>query len=317
MPHSHHSHSGQFCPGHARDSLESIVQHAISRQMTVFALTEHMPRHDLDRYPEEVGTTLEQQLANEEAYIKEAHRLRGKYKSQIQIPIGFEAEWIRPESQELIEASIQKHPYDFFIGSVHHVHTVPIDYDHEVYRGARSKAGGTDERLFEDYFDAQYAMLKAVKPPVVGHFDLIRLKSDDPNACFESMQGVWSRIQRNLDLISGYGGILEINSSAVRKGMHEPYPKAEICQAALARKIRFCLSDDSHGIDQIAHSYGQVLQFLDKMDIRSVTFLKHCESPGATEKKGSTDERFPNLQVECLDVKELKETEFRRFKKTA
>ncbi|KIW66619.1 hypothetical protein PV04_05936 [Phialophora macrospora] len=313
MPHSHHSHSGQFCPGHARDQLESIIQHAIAQQMTVFALTEHMPRHDLDRYPEEVDTSLEEQLANEEAYVKEALRLREAYKAQIQIPIGFEGEWIRPESQELIEASIKKHPYDFFIGSVHHVHTVPIDYDHDMYREARSKSGGTDETLFEAYFDAQYEMLKAVKPPVVGHFDLIRLKSDDPNGRFESMKGVWSRILRNLDLIAGYGGILEINSAAVRKGMHEPYPNGEICQAALAKKIRFCLSDDSHGIDQVAHSYGQVLQFLDKMGIRSVTFLKHCACDGKPDSRESADERFPTLQDECIDVERLKENKFQDF----
>ncbi|OCT51109.1 putative histidinol-phosphatase [Cladophialophora carrionii] len=317
MPHSHHSHSGQFCPGHARDSLESVIQHAISQQMTVFGLTEHMPRHDLDRYPEEGDTSLEQQLANEDAYVKEAHRLRAKYESQIQIPIGFEGEWIRPESQELIEASIQKHPYDFFIGSVHHVHTVPIDYDHDMYRDARSKAGGTDERLFEDYFDAQYEMLKAVKPPVVGHFDLIRLKSDDPDGCLESMHGVWSRILRNLDFISGYGGVLEVNSSAVRKGMHEPYPKGEICQAALARNIRFCLSDDSHGIDQVAHSYGRVLQFLDKVGIQSLSFIRHGESTGTAERKGSTDERFPSLHVECVDVKDLNVNKFQQVTKTA
>ena len=54
MPFSHHSHSGQFCPGHARNTLEEMVQTAISRNMQVFALTEHMPRDSADFYPEEV-----------------------------------------------------------------------------------------------------------------------------------------------------------------------------------------------------------------------------------------------------------------------
>jgi HisJ family histidinol phosphate phosphatase len=54
MPFSHHSHSGQFCPGHAKDSLEEVIQTAISKKMKVFCLTEHMPRHKEDFYPEEV-----------------------------------------------------------------------------------------------------------------------------------------------------------------------------------------------------------------------------------------------------------------------
>lgn len=54
MPFSHHSHSGQFCPGHAKDNLEEVIQAAIAQKMRVFALTEHMPRGAEDLYPEEV-----------------------------------------------------------------------------------------------------------------------------------------------------------------------------------------------------------------------------------------------------------------------
>lgn len=113
------------------------------------------------------------------------------------------------------------------------MHTVPIDYDRPMYEEARKKAGGTDERLFEDYFDAQLDMLEQLKPLVVGHFDLIRLKSDDMERSFTTWPGVWSKILRNLDFIASYGGMLELNSAALRKGMTEPYPKAEICKVRM------------------------------------------------------------------------------------
>lgn len=52
-----HSHSGQFCPGHAKDQLEDIVKHAISVGYKTMGLTEHMPRFDLDDlYPEEASS---------------------------------------------------------------------------------------------------------------------------------------------------------------------------------------------------------------------------------------------------------------------
>jgi histidinol-phosphatase (PHP family) len=53
MPFSHHSHSGQFC-GHAKDTLEEVIQRAIVKGMKNFCLTEHMPREVEDFYPEEV-----------------------------------------------------------------------------------------------------------------------------------------------------------------------------------------------------------------------------------------------------------------------
>jgi histidinol-phosphatase (PHP family) len=234
MPFSHHSHSGQFCEGHAENSLEEIIQVAIAKRMQVFALTEHMPRHDEDAYPEEIeaGSSLEKQSQNEANYFKEAIRLREKYKTQINIPIGFECDWIRPASLDLIQESLRKYPFDFFVGSVHHVHTIPIDYSDELYHEARDVAGGADEQLFEDYFDAQFDMLKALKPPVVGHFDLIRLKSNNPNQSFQPMPGVWEKVLRNLTFVALYGGILELNTASLRKGLAEPYPQVDICKVS-------------------------------------------------------------------------------------
>lgn len=54
-----HSHSGQFCPGHAKDQLETIIQHAIQVGYQTIGLTEHMPRTRVeDLYPEEVSPSL-------------------------------------------------------------------------------------------------------------------------------------------------------------------------------------------------------------------------------------------------------------------
>lgn len=162
-------------------------------------------------------------------YYHEARRLQGKYTGKINLLVGMEVDWIRDSSGAFIEGLLKKYPMDLFVGSVHHVHGVPIDYDRELYLKATGKAGASDERLFEKYFDLQFEMLQRLKPRVVGHFDLIRLWSDDKDGSFAKYDGVWRKIQRNLAFVVEYGGVLEINSAALRKGMREPYPKAEIC----------------------------------------------------------------------------------------
>jgi HisJ family histidinol phosphate phosphatase len=54
MPHSHHSHSGQFCK-HATGSLEDVVKVALNQGFEIYGLTEHAPRYRArDLYPEEV-----------------------------------------------------------------------------------------------------------------------------------------------------------------------------------------------------------------------------------------------------------------------
>ena len=173
-------------------------------------------------------------------YHLEAVRLREKYAGQIKLLVGMEVDWIRPSSLQAIEDLQRKYQLDLFIGSVHHVHGIPTDYNRDFYRRAREKSGrgvDDDEKLFEDYFDLQLEMLEKLKPPIVGHFDVIRLWSDDKDASFAGYAGVWKRIVRNLDVIAEYGGVLEINSAALRKGLKEPYPKAEICQVCLPNHL--------------------------------------------------------------------------------
>ncbi|KAJ5225452.1 Histidinol-phosphatase [Penicillium chermesinum] len=309
MPFSHHSHSGQFCPGHAKDSLEDVIQKAISKKMQVFCLTEHMPRHEEDFYPEEIeaGQTEAWHETNEAAYWEEAQRLRTKYASQIQLIIGFECEWIRPKSKELIDRSLARFPFEFFIGSVHYTKTVPIDYDRPLYEKARELAGGSDELLYEAYFDEQLDMLQQLKPLVVGHFDLIRLKSDDPERSFKTWPGVWAKVLRNLDFVASYGGILEINGAALRKGMSEPYPKAEICKEFIARGGGFCLSDDSHGVDQISLNFHRVLEFLDSTGISTLHYLRLAEP---SEKSPAPDSRFPQTRIAIISLDEVKQMAF-------
>jgi histidinol-phosphatase (PHP family) len=337
MPFSHHSHSGQFCPGHARNTLEEMLTAAISKKMSVFALTEHMPRHETDFYPEERAgphmAMFEGHIKNESGYFKEALRLRDKYQhggssgaeggnaknGLIRVPIGFESDWIRegegPEgSLGLIERSLSLRVptgrsyagFDFLVGSVHHVHTIGIDYTREDYVRAREISGGSDERLFEDYFDAQFAMLRAVRPPVVGHLDLIRLMSEEPDGVLGHWQGVWERLVRNLDFIVSYGGLVELNFSAVRKGMREPYPRGEVCRAFMERGGRFVVSDDSHGVDQVAFGYDRLLPFLEQVGIKEVCFLGHAEE----REERPNDARFPHLVIDAISVGELREHPF-------
>ncbi|KAF2201555.1 histidinol phosphate phosphatase H [Delitschia confertaspora ATCC 74209] len=292
MPFSHHSHSGQFCC-HAKNTLEEMVQTAIAKGFHTFALTEHMARGKEDFYPEEREASHSEEglLKLSDDFITEAVRLRDAYSGKINILIGFETEWIRPETLSLIRQLSAKHPFDFFLGSVHHVHTIPIDFDKPTYERARAKAGGTDERLFEDYFDSQYEMLQVLQPPVVGHLDVIRLLSDEPNAEFKGYDGVWKKIRRNLEYIASYGGILELNSSALRKGLDHPYPCKAICKLFMTMRGRFTMSDDSHSTDQVGTNYTRLLGFIRDTGIQEIYY-----AAGDTLIQGSP--RFTSMTVE-------------------
>lgn len=176
-------------------------------------------------------------LPRHEGYLAEGIRLRAKYAGQIQILIGFEGEWVRPSYGPVIRCLARDTRVDFFIGSVHHVHGIPIDYDRAMYEQARQVGDGSDQKLFEDYFDSMFAMLQDVRPRVIAHFDLIRLLSDVPNQDLKTWDSVWAKAVRSLKLIAQQGGLLEVNSSALRKGLDEPYPSRSVCKVWFLRFI--------------------------------------------------------------------------------
>ncbi|KAI3337660.1 histidinol-phosphatase [Ustulina deusta] len=328
-----HSHSGQFCPGHAKDQLEDIIKHAIGLGYKTMGLTEHMPRTALeDLYPEELDepeASLAALMPRHTAYLEEALRLQTLYAPQISLLIGFEGEWLRPAYKSLI-TELAAHPaIDYFVGSLHHVNGVPIDYDKEYYARAvasvRPLTNGShtngapageakvepgsenreiedvearEEKAYERYYDQQYEMLVALRPRVVGHFDLIRLMSSDPGRDVRRWRGVWDRIERNLAFVASYGGWLECNSSALRKGLAEPYPCRVIAEKWLSLNGKFTLSDDSHGIAQVGTNYGRALDFLSSLGVGTLWTLRrepqHSDrATGKTMKASLTEVAVP------------------------
>jgi len=241
--------------------------------------------------------------ARHEAFIDEAVRLRAKYAGEIRILIGFEGEWIRPSTAHFIEELASNPNVDYFIGSVHHAHGISIDYDAGFYRMARDAAGGTDEKLFEDYFDAQLEMLKALKPKVVGHFDLIRLWSEEPNRDLKEMEGVWKRVVRNLKLVVEQNGLVEINFSALRKGLKQPYPGRSVCEEFLKMGGKLTLSDDSHGVEQVGVGLPRAIEYLEDLGVKELFLLESSSHGGQTN--GAQTKRSLSFQTVALSsVKE-------------
>jgi histidinol-phosphatase (PHP family) len=68
-----------------------------------------------------------------------------------------------------------------------------------------------------------------------------------------------------------------------------------------ARGGRFCLSDDSHGVDQVALNFHRVLEFLSRADISTLHYLQLEPTVGSNV----PDARFPCTQIAEISVEDL------------
>ncbi|KAI9003661.1 Polymerase/histidinol phosphatase-like protein, partial [Gaertneriomyces semiglobifer] len=259
-----HSHSGTFCQ-HAHGALEEVIQRAIELGFETYGLSEHVPRtRERDLYPEESHLSPSELTVQFNDYYETALALRQKYSSQISLLIGAETEFIHAESLSELQSLRTTHPLDYVVGSIHHVHEIPIDFSAELYLKAEQVAGST-EQLFQDYFDAQYEVITRIQPMVIGHFDLVRIFRPD----FPISEATWTRIRRNVDAIVKYAGLVEINARGFKK-IGRAYPGKDILTYMQSQGCRFTLSDDSHGPKDVGLHYDRLWEYLKEMDVKNV-----------------------------------------------
>ncbi|WOO77378.1 putative histidinol-phosphatase [Vanrija pseudolonga] len=304
MPHSHHSHSGQFCR-HAKDTLAQVVDQAVRKGFRVFGLSEHTPRYrECDLFPEEADLSPHDLLTTYEDFLREAVRIRAERSADIDLLIGIESDYISELDSDGLERLLDAHPeIDYVVGSVHHVDGVSIDFDRRTWlRSVRDVGTGSqtmarqsdgslallvpldddDARLQLDYtptadelepfliayLDAQYKLLQRHQPEVVGHFDLCLLWC--PSASLES---VWDRVKRNVEYAISYGALFEANAAAIRKGWSTSYPTPNVLRLILDNGGRICLSDDSHGVSYVGLNYGPMRDYLVAQQVETIWYL--------------------------------------------
>ena len=257
----HGGHSGQFC-SHASDSLEDIIEAYIDSGFAWVGITEHVPPpSDRFLYPEEIqaGLNARQVQHRFEQYVTTCRKLQVRYRSQIQLFVGCELE-AYDGAIEFTRQLLDSLPIDYVVGSLHHVDNIGFDYSAEQYRDAVRASGGLEE-LYCSYFDAQFEMIAAVEPQVVGHFDLIRIYDDDyPKRL--ALPTVAERIYRNLKLIKDLDLTLDFNARALLKGAPEPYPTRWIAQQAVDMGIAIVPGDDSHSVATVGANIDEVARIL-------------------------------------------------------
>ncbi|KAJ6469188.1 Polymerase/histidinol phosphatase-like protein [Mycena vitilis] len=300
MPHSHHSHSGQFCK-HAIGSLEEVVLEAIRQGFEVYGLTEHVPRYrTVDLYPEEKNISIEDLESQFDAFLVEAHRLKLLYASQIRLIVGLETESITRIDLDRLAELLERHQgrVEYIVGSVHHVNGVPIDFDLVTFRKALDSIDAEppatkDGTFLSAYFDAQYELLQRFNPEVIGHLDLCRLYN--PTLQLSEYPEAWERAKRNVLYAIGYGALFEVNASALRKNWKTPYPGEDLLKARhyflflkqliilpfiiLKHDGRLALSDDSHGPHAVGLNYRRIPEYLHRAGVTDLWFLENSDPP--------------------------------------
>ena len=193
-----------------------------------------------------------------EQYFSLCRALRERLRDRIELLCAFETE-AYPEALAFTRELVERLRPDYLVGSVHHVRDVCIDFSREEYERAVAACGGL-EALYCEYFDSQYALLAALRPSVVGHFDLVRIFDPDYAATL-NLPEVRRRVQRNLAFIKQEELIVDFNLRGFDKSA-EQYPSRPVLEQALDLGIAVVPGDDSHGVASVGRHFDRGIEVL-------------------------------------------------------
>lgn len=294
----HGGHSGQFC-GHAQNTLREVVERAVQLGFTTFGLSEHCPRlRQRDLYAEESALTPSRLQTHFSAYIVEARKLQAEFADRIELLVGFETEALPEDTWPAAMADIAaQHPFDFFIGSVHSVNGTYVDYKPELTQNLEHSLGGWDN-LCIAYFDEVAKLVGTLRPPVVGHIDLVRrFKSEG----FEFSERVWPHIERALEVVRSVGALLELNATPFRKGFGPIYPASPILELARRMNVPLTLSDDSHGVSSVGGGLDACLRAAVNAGYEQLHYFTHFPEGASAPMRHN-----PALQLCAVDINEVR-----------
>lgn len=279
----HGGHSGEFCD-HGEGALEELVLAAVAAGCPAYGLTEHAPRIE-PRFLFAEERALGWDVAHLERlfdrYARRVDALAAQYGDRIVLFKGFEIEVVpRARYVEVMTGLRREHAFDYIVGSVHYVDEVIIDYTRAEFDRAVAHCGGL-EALAVRYYETLAEMAAALKPEIIGHFDLVRKQAADEASV--STSRVRAAACAALDSVKEHGGILDVNTSGYRRGLGRPYPAPWVVRAARERGIPFTFGDDSHRPSEVAADLGSARQYLLDLDVREI--VAFARGPNGLEKR--------------------------------
>jgi histidinol-phosphatase (PHP family) len=240
-----HTHS-VFCDGN--NTPEEIVKAAIQRGFDTVGFSGHgYTPFDL-RYC----------MKDTDGYILEVERLKKMYGKDIEILLGVEEDAFSP---------VDRDRFDYIIGSSHYFHIgdsyLPIDSNYDYFKKCLAAFDHDVIRMAHNYYQSFCGYIKARKPDIIGHFDLITKFDELDESLFLDNRSYHKVAEQYVDKAAESGCIFEVNTGAIARGFRtRPYPMENLLYVLKKKESKLLLSSDSHSIETLDFAFEETKQYL-------------------------------------------------------
>jgi histidinol-phosphatase (PHP family) len=188
-------------------------------------------------------------------------RLAQKTFPHLTIRLALEVDYL-PGHEDWIRALAARHPWDYFIGSVHYISdSWAIDDPSTLSQWKKRDAF----EVWQIYFDRLTLAAESKLFDIIGHADLPKKFGIRP------VQDCTPLYEKFLDAAAKADCAIELNTAGLRKDCREIYPSRELLKLAFARHVPITFGSDAHAPEEVGMNFVEAIELA-----RSVGYAETC-----------------------------------------
>jgi histidinol-phosphatase (PHP family) len=252
LPADYHMHT-PLCR-HAVGEPCDYARRAVELGLTEIGFSDHspMPRDDFDNW-----RMLDRQL---DEYVAKV-RLAQKEFPQLAIRLALEVDYL-PGHEDWIRDLAARHPWDYFIGSVHYV-SDSWDIDNPAKLSEWNQRDAFE--VWQIYFERLTQAAESGLFEIIGHADLPKKFGHRPTRDCTPLY------EKFLAAAAKSGCAIELNTAGLRKDCKEIYPSREILQLAFQKGVPITFGSDAHAPGEVGLNFAEAIALA-----RSVGYMETC-----------------------------------------
>jgi histidinol-phosphatase (PHP family) len=214
---------------HAVGEPTELAAQAVAKGLSEIGFSEHspMPRDDFDDW-----RLLDRDF---DRYIDSVHKAQKAF-PQLSIKVAMEVDYL-PGHEDWIRKLAARHPWDYFIGSVHYVsETWDIDNPKKLSEWRKRDPW----EVWSVYFDRLTMAAESGLFEIIGHADLPK------KFCFRPQQDCTPLFRKFIDAVRRNGIAIELNTAGLRKDCREIYPTPALVKMAAEAGVPITFGSDAH-----------------------------------------------------------------------
>ncbi|MST01321.1 MAG: histidinol-phosphatase HisJ family protein, partial [Pedosphaera sp.] len=219
---------------HATGEPTEYAARALELGLTEIGFTDHSPmaRDDFDNWRMRADQLDE--------YVEKVRRAQRDH-PRLTIKLALEVDYL-PGHEPWIRELAARHPWDYFIGSVHYV-SDSWDVDNPA---KLSEWNGRDAfEVWTAYFDRLTMAAASGLFQIIGHADLPKKFGHRPQ------QDCTPLYERFLAAAKQSGTAIELNTAGLRKACREIYPNPTLLAVAFRLGVPITFGSDAHAIGEV------------------------------------------------------------------